>query len=290
VRFADSRAVHALVTATAREAVAGRRWLGEGRAPVPGAPQERVREPASAGDWLFARPANVRLDAAPDASDAADARPADGARDEGPLRPPARPVRFGELRVLGQLLGTYLLLESKEGLLLVDQHAAHERVLYEGLRAAWLASGVPRQPLLLPETLELEAATLAAMVEHAALIETLGYETEPFGERALLVRAVPALIAERDPLGALRGLGDELRSAGDGAPAAGSRLLDPADRYFASLACHSARRAGEVLPTGELRALADALDAIPWAPTCPHGRPVAVPISEAEIARRFGRT
>jgi DNA mismatch repair protein MutL len=290
VRFADSRAVHALVTATAREAVAGRRWLGEGRAPVPGAPPERVREPASAGDWLFARPANVRLDAAPDASDAADARPADGARDEGPLRPPARPVRFGELRVLGQLLGTYLLLESKEGLLLVDQHAAHERVLYEGLRAAWLASGVPRQPLLLPETLELEAATLAAMVEHAALIETLGYETEPFGERALLVRAVPALIAERDPLGALRGLGDELRSAGDGAPAAGSRLLDPADRYFASLACHSARRAGEVLPTGELRALADALDAIPWAPTCPHGRPVAVPISEAEIARRFGRT
>jgi DNA mismatch repair protein MutL len=128
------------------------------------------------------------------------------------------------------------------------------------------------------------------MVENATLIERLGYETEAFGERELLVRAVPALIAERDPLGALRGLGDQLRTAGEGTPEAGSRLLDPADRHFASLACHSARRAGEVLPADEQRALADALDAIPWAPTCPHGRPVAVPISEAEIARRFGRT
>jgi DNA mismatch repair protein MutL len=292
VRFADSRAVHALVTATAREAVAGRRWLGEGGTHAPDAgrfvapvrPSERVREPGSAGDWLFARRATeggeeLRERGAP-GPDAAPTAPTSA----------SRPVRFGELRVLGQLLGTYLLLESKEGLLLVDQHAAHERVLYEGLRAAWLESGVPRQPLLLPETLELEEATLAAMVENAPLIERLGYETEAFGERELLVRAVPALIAERDPLGALRGLGDQLRSAGEGTPDAGSRLLDPADRHFASMACHSARRAGEVLPADEQRALVDALDAIPWAPTCPHGRPVAVPISEAEIARRFGRT
>jgi DNA mismatch repair protein MutL len=71
---------------------------------------------------------------------------------------------------------------------------------------------------------------------------------------------------------------------------AGSRWLDAADRLFASLACHSARRAGEVLPIAEQRALADALDAIPWAPTCPHGRPVAVPIAASEIARRFGRS
>ncbi len=280
VRFADSRAVHALVTATARDAVAGRRWLATGATgPSESVPPARVHEAPSPGDWLFAR-------STPDASVA---EPASGpvlAADDAPTRP----VRFGELRVLGQLLGTYLLLEAKEGLLLVDQHAAHERVLYEGLRAAWLASGVPRQPLLLPETLELEEAAIAALVGNAALIEGLGYEIEAFGERALLVRAVPALIAERDPLGALRGLADQLRSAGEGVPAAGSRLLDPADRHFASLACHSARRAGEVLPADEQQALVDALDAIPWAPTCPHGRPVAVPIPETEIARRFGRT
>jgi DNA mismatch repair protein MutL len=237
----------------------------------------REREPESGpGDWLFA------------------ARPSDAAA-PGLETPPAstvsaRPFRFGELRVLGQLLGTYLLLEAEQGLLLVDQHAAHERVLYEGLRAAWLGAGVARQPLLLPETLELEAPALAALGERALLVEALGYEIEPFGETAVLVRAVPALIAGRDPLGALRSLADQLRAAGEGVPAATSRLLDSADRWFATVACHAARRAGEALRPEEQRALADALDAIPWAPTCPHGRPVAVPISEAEIARRFGRT
>jgi DNA mismatch repair protein MutL len=279
VRFADPRAVHQLVSATAREALAGRRWLGAHGAPPREAAPDRVRERASEagpGDWLFA------------------ARPPPEERALGESAPagiaPARPFRFGELRVLGQLLGTYLLLESKEGLLLVDQHAAHERVLYEGLRAAWLGEGVPRQPLLLPETLELEAPALSALAARSALVETLGFEVEPFGETALLVRAVPALIGGRDPLGALRGLADQLRSAGEGVPEAGSRLLDSADRWFASVACHSARRAGESLRPEEQRALADALDAIPWAPTCPHGRPVAVPISEAEIARRFGRS
>jgi DNA mismatch repair protein MutL len=290
VRFADPRAVHHLVSATVREALGSRSWLGAraapaaiGAAPHRAAPAweaapDRVREGAPAdgpGDWLFAaRP--TRTEARPDDAPASGGVP--------------RPFRFGELRVLGQLLGTYLLLETKEGLLLVDQHAAHERVLYEGLRAAWLAEGVPRQPLLLPETLELEVPALAALVGCDALVETLGFEVEPFGETAVLVRAVPALIAGRDPLGALRGLADQLRSAGEGAPAPASRLLDSADRWFASVACHSARRAGELLRPEEQRALADALDAIPWAPTCPHGRPVAVPISETEIARRFGRT
>jgi DNA mismatch repair protein MutL len=95
----------------------------------------------------------------------------------------------------------------------------------------------------------------------------------------------------------LRGLADELASgalAQSGAdPSAGEgasvRLLEAADKLFASLACHGARRAGDVLPPGEQRALLDALDAIPWAPTCPHGRPVAIPLSLAEIERRFGR-
>ncbi len=278
VRFADPRAVHQLVTATLREAVAKRAWLGVS-APAPASHSDRVREGAPAsgvGDWLFAPGASAppRSEPEPGLSPAAS----------------ARPFRFGELRVLGQLLGTYLLLETKEGLLLIDQHAAHERVLYESLRAAWLADGVARQPLLLAETLELEAAALAALSGQAPLVEGLGYEVEAFGETALVVRAVPALIADRDPLGGLRSLAEQLLEAREGVPRAGSRLLDSADRWFASMACHSARRAGEVLRPEEQRAIADALDAIPWAPTCPHGRPVAVPIPQSEIARRFGRT
>jgi len=193
--------------------------------------------------------------------------------------------------VLGQLLGTYLLLEAKDGLLLVDQHAAHERVLYESLRAAWLGAGVPRQALLVAQTLELEPAALAALAERSELTLALGYEVEPFGAAAVVVRAIPALLVDRDPLGGLRSLAEQLREEGEGdaVSRAGSRWLDAADRLFASMACHSARRAGEMLRAEELRALADALDAIPWAPTCPHGRPVAVPVSASEIARRFGR-
>jgi DNA mismatch repair protein MutL len=282
VRFADPRSIHRLVTATVGELLAKRGWLGAVTpAPAPearGPFAERVAEPAAdaANDWLFA---------------ARPMREPEAGAGTAPL-PAARPFRFAELRVLGQLLGTYLLLEAKDGLLLVDQHAAHERVLYEGLRAAWLGAGVPRQGLLVPETLELEPAALAALSEHGALALGLGFEVEPFGAGAVAVRAVPALLAERDPLGALRGLADQLREQGRDAalPRSGTRWLDAADRLFASLACHSARRAGEALRPEEQRALVDTLDAIPWAPTCPHGRPVAVPISGTEIARRFGRS
>jgi DNA mismatch repair protein MutL len=203
--------------------------------------------------------------------------------------------RFGDLRVLGQLLGSYLLLEEKAGLLLVDQHAAHERVLYERLRAAWLAGGIERQLLLVPATVELEAASRAALEAAGEALDRLGFEAEPFGADAVLVRAVPALLADEDPAALVRGLAEELRSgalaAAEGLPAgaASVRLVEAADRVFASLACHAARRAGDVLPPAEQRALIGALDAIPWAPTCPHGRPVAVPIALAEIERRFGR-
>jgi DNA mismatch repair protein MutL len=273
VRFADPRAVHRLVAAVVGEALSRRAWLGAGAA---AAPVERVAEAppwsARGGDWLFAAPrAPVPL-----------------GEGEAPL-PASRPFRFGELRVLGQLHGTYLLLEAKEGLLLVDQHAAHERVLYESLRAAWREAGVPRQALLVPETLELEPTAQAALVERSEDVSALGYEVEPFGAGAVVVRAVPALLAERDPLGGLRGLAEQLAEGELALPRAGSRWLDAADRLFASLACHAARRAGDALAPAEQRALADALDAIPWAPTCPHGRPVAVPIAAAEIARRFGR-
>jgi DNA mismatch repair protein MutL len=285
VRFADPRAVHRLVTATVADAVSRRGWLAppEPQRGTGGfAPHERVAEAAERGpgDWLFAA---RRAEAPPGIAGAAPAPTA---------LPASRPFRFGELRLLGQLHGTYLLLEGKDGLLLVDQHAAHERVLYESLRAAWLDAGVPRQPLLVPETLELEPASLAALVEEGGEVAALGYEVEAFGANAVVVRAVPALLAERDPLGGLRSLAEQLRAGPGGSASlrAGTRWLDAADRLFASLACHAARRAGEVLAPPEQRALADALDAIPWAPTCPHGRPVAVPIATSEIARRFGRS
>jgi DNA mismatch repair protein MutL len=209
----------------------------------------------------------------------------------------AEPLHFGSLRRVGQLLASYLLVEGKRGLILVDQHAAHERVLYEQLRAEWLANGVSSQPLLLPETVEVDALALAALLEAAELCGRLGFDLAAFGDRAVLVRAIPSLLAGRDPAALVRGLAEELRSGergGEGAAATDAlpsdvRLVAAADRVFATLACHSARRFGEHLDAAEQQAILSGLDDIPWAPTCPHGRPVAVAMDIAEIERRFSR-
>jgi DNA mismatch repair protein MutL len=288
VRFADPQALHRLVRAGVRDAVAERRWIGAappGAAPTGASPR---REPYAGGppaggghttSFAFAQ-----------------AEPGFGFAGVGSglatgVEPAGGRVRLGDLRLLGQLLGTYLVLESKEGLLLVDQHAAHERVLYERLRAEWIERGVESQGLLAPLTVSLSAPALAALEDVAAGVARLGFDLEPFGGDAVAVRAVPALLGERDPAGLVRGLADELVAAGPAADALrrGARSLEAAERVFASLACHSARRKGEVLDAREQRALLDGVDAIPWAPTCPHGRPVAVPLALAEIERRFGR-
>ncbi len=303
VRFADPQAVHQLVRRTVRDAIEGRSYLAgrpaagpgervaESPGPaftpldsgprIPGDPATSTGERTGAGDWLFS--------ARPGADGASDDRHAEAGIEPSDDR--SRPIRFADLRLLGQLLGTYLLAEDKEGLLLIDQHAAHERVLYERLRAAWLTGGVERQGLLTPAVVELEASALEALLADEERLVRLGFEVEAFGDTSVAVRAVPALLAERDPIGLLRGLAEELQQAAAmGAELeTGTRVLDAADRLFATLACHSARRAGDVLPEGEQRALLDALDAIPWAPTCPHGRPVATPMGLPEIERRFAR-
>jgi DNA mismatch repair protein MutL len=295
VRFADPRSVHRLVATALEAALARRAWLGSAARAGGVAWPARVAEAgpsaapyASRGDWVLAADAR-----APEAEGRPEGTPrAHPAGEAGEGLAAARPFRFADLRLLGQLLGTYLLVEEKRGLLLVDQHAAHERVLYERLRASWLEGQVPQQMLLLPVTAELEPAAAAALGEGAELTARLGFEIEPFGDASVVIRAVPALLADRDPLGLVRSLADELREgAGLGAGGRGrSRMLDAADRLFATMACHAARRAGDVLDPREQRALLDALDAIPWAPTCPHGRPVAVPFALSEIERRFGRS
>jgi DNA mismatch repair protein MutL len=265
VRFADPQAVHRLVRHAVREAIAERRWIGAPPAAEPGVLRDRdpaVAAEPGAGDWIFAR-----------SGDAAGSVPEERGLGLAPEPAPVgaeAPVRFGELRLLGQLLATYLVLESKDRLLLVDQHAAHERVLYERLRADWRGGAVESQGLLAPLPVRLEPGPLRAVLEAGEALRSLGFEAEPFGEDTLVVRGVPALLAA-EALGT------------------GRRSLEAAERVFASLACHSARRKGEALEPREQQALLDALDAIPWAPTCPHGRPVAVPFDLAEIERRFGR-
>jgi DNA mismatch repair protein MutL len=295
VRFEDPQWIHRLVRRAVRAAIAERRWIGA----HPGAPDSPQADTTIAsrerqGDATAAAEGGAVT--IPRVEDLRSEGPADGdwifaARDgEEPTLAEPR-LRLGELRLLGQILATYLVLETKQGLLLVDQHAAHERVLYERLRAEWRERGVERQGLLVPAAVQLEPMALAALGDCAEGVERLGFDLEPFGEGTVAVRAVPALLTDRDPASLVRNLGEELAAAGPAADALrrGSHALEAADAIFAALACHGARRKGEVLDPREQRALIDALDAIPWAPSCPHGRPVAVPFELAEIERRFRR-
>jgi DNA mismatch repair protein MutL len=284
VRFADPQAVHQLVRHALRNSVQGRDYLPQAPATtlaggysafIP-ARGDRIAEPTTS-DWVFAAQERAGEDEA-----SAHGTPA-------PLQ--ASRVRFSEYRLLGQLLATYLVLEGKDALLLIDQHAAHERVLYERLRARWLEGGVERQPLLLPVSVELDLARVGALIEHNSFVEAMGFEIEAFGEDAVMVRALPALLAGREPDELVRSLADEICESNElGAQLEpGSRVMEGIDKIFASLACHAARRKGDVLNVEEQKALLSALDEIPWAPTCPHGRTVAVPMEVPEIERRFAR-
>ena len=270
--------------------------------------RERVSD-----DWIFAgshRP--------PDAADAARAAgaaaaptdalfPAPAASPDRVAESPATPdeirpgrggttappvASFGSLRLLGQLRASYLLAEAEEGLLVVDQHAAHERVLYERLRSYWLASGVARQGLLTPLTVSLPPRAVAALEEEAEVVARLGFEIETFGEGAVLVRAIPAEMAGQNAaelVGELAAALEEVERGGRSDEGA-TRWLPVLDRLFATLACHSARRFGDRLPEAEQRAILEGLDAIPWAPTCPHGRPVAILLHAEDLERRFRRS
>lgn len=299
VRFANPQAVHQLVRHAIREAMEGRGFLAErsdsrrfggqgsdrrGWAPVaPNSPAGGVGE----GDWLFARDrAGPGGELGVEAASNAGGREILGAGGSAEGR-----IDFGSMRLLGQLQARYLVLEAESGLLLVDQHAAHERILYERLRGAWLEHKVERQGLLVPETLDIGSAAVAVLTDASKWIAALGFDVEAFGESAVVIRAIPALLSGNDPRRLVSDLVDELGQV-DVAPdpdASQTRLLAGADRLFATLACHSARRFGDHLPEDEQRAILRGLDAIAWAPTCPHGRPVAAHFGLGELDARFGR-
>ena len=186
---------------------------------------------------------------------------------------------------LGQVFDTYVLAVAGDGsLVLVDQHAAHERLTHEALRAQHAAGGVRRQPLLLPAVVELPAAACATLLDAAASLTALGLEIESFGAGAVLVRALPAALGAPDPGPLLRDIADELEETGE-ATALEVRI----DAVLARLACHGSIRAGRRLQPAEMDALLRQMEATPRAGTCSHGRPTVLKLTRAEIERLFGR-
>jgi DNA mismatch repair protein MutL len=201
-----------------------------------------------------------------------------------PAPPRAGAGFFGSLAYVGQLDRTYLLCEAPGELVLIDQHAAHERIAYQRLREAHRQSGPRTQRLLFPRMLELEPAQAAAAVEHRTTLEAIGFDAEPFGGASFALRASPVELREDEVVPTLLELLTELAET-DASRAAADRV----DHMLATIACHSVVRAGDVLSAAEAEALLQAMDGVDFRANCPHGRPVLLRIGVAEIARRFGR-
>jgi DNA mismatch repair protein MutL len=201
-------------------------------------------------------------------------------QDELGPEPAGQSQWLAELRILGQAGGTYIIAEGSAGIYLVDQHAAHERVLFEQLHVAW-EGRQERQALLEPAVVDLPPRVGEVARDHLDALAAAGFEVEPFGEGALLVRAVPAALAARDPLAVLS---QALASLADEAPPADWR-----ERLAILFACHSATRAGDRLTQEEMGALLDQLGEAELCQACSHGRPTAILLTHHQLAREFGR-
>ncbi len=191
--------------------------------------------------------------------------------------------RLPPLRVVGQLGATYVVAEGPEGMYLIDQHAAHERVLFERLLAERERADVASQALLEPQPVELAPEAAGLLEEHLGALASLGFQAEPFGGATLLVRALPVLVAQETPREVLEDVAAAIE-AGD-APLAG-RVEEAVAR---SVCKRAAVKAGQVMAPAEMEELIRALERCASPRTCPHGRPTMIHLSVEQLAREFGR-
>jgi DNA mismatch repair protein MutL len=292
VRFARAQEVYAAVRHVVGAAIARAPWLRTTddrpmrtftqppRFEAAGTESERpVR--AGAGALALARSAQSALPLR--VRDAADDPGAPSAALDG-APPWQRQPFFAGLNYVGQVHRTYLVCEAADELILIDQHAAHERVAYARLRAAHARRSMPRQQLLFPIPIDVGEAAAAALETDDGL-GGLGFEVERQGPGAILLRAVPEPLKDADPKPLIREL---LTDLADGTPLREGEL-DRVDHLLATIACHSVVRAGDVLGRPEALALLNQLDAVDLRSHCPHGRPVLLRLPLGEIERRFGR-
>jgi DNA mismatch repair protein MutL len=290
VRFRDAGAIHQFVrhaveralATTAREqpAVSAAEKLGLAAARTPPLGAEHIgASPVPAAARLQA---GLMLGAAEPSSFYARLF---GSRETDPGQPALPPT--GDDHPLGfalaQLHGIYILAQNRDGLVLVDMHAAHERVVYERLKAT-LRERIPVQPLLVPSAFAAEALDVATAEEHAGTLAQLGFEIAPLGPSTLAVRGVPAPLAEADPAALARAVLHDIREFG------GSEVLAAhAEEILATMACHTAVRANRMLTRDEMDALLREMEATERAGQCNHGRPTWYQLSLADLDRLFMR-
>jgi DNA mismatch repair protein MutL len=264
VRFRDERPVFSAVQKAVRRAVLE-------QAPVPAVEEVRPGyrgSPGPAGTLFRPQPAASPEPGRP-------VYPVDTGEQPTPLQ------SLPALRLVGQVSGTYIVAEGPEGMYIIDQHAAHERILFEQIREQRLASRVDVQGLLEPATLEISPGQDEVLRDRYTDLAEFGFSIEPFGERSYLVRSVPVLLHDRDWPAALRELLDSLAAEKGG---------DWRETLAISFACHGAIRAGQVLTDEEMRELLRQLEKTSAPNTCPHGRPTIIRLSNSQLEREFRRT
>ena len=291
VRFRDASAIRGFIVSALRDALstgdrrsaqapdgaAMGRWMREGDAPDPAPVFGRwndgpVRVAEAAQGWAGPPSEAGVLDA-----------PQGRAEQAAPLPEEARDWPLGMAR--GQIAETYIVAEAADGLVLVDQHAAHERLVLERLRAAGAGEATARaQALLLPEVVELEEVDCDRLEDAAPKLAELGLAVERFGPSAMLVRSMPHALAGGDPHKLLADIADDIAAHGD------PLLLGEAlDLVLGTMACHHSVRAGRVLSVAEMNALLREMEATPRSGQCNHGRPTWVKLSMGDVEKLFGR-
>lgn len=190
---------------------------------------------------------------------------------------------YGKLRFASQMNATFLVCEGEDGLYVLDQHAAAERVTFDRLRRAHAARAMPMQRLLVPEVVDLPPLDVAALEENAEAVAALGVEVRAVGDSAVAVHAVPALLTRREPARVVKDLVAEISRT------TGRAFGGAVDLVLATMACHGSIRAGDAVSPEEARALLTALDEVDFAGHCPHGRPIVMRMGWSELERRVGR-
>ncbi|MEM6539485.1 MAG: DNA mismatch repair protein MutL, partial [Pseudomonadota bacterium] len=203
-------------------------------------------------------------------------------RIEEPISAPTQDFPLGAARA--QLHETYVIAQTDDGIVIVDQHAAHERLVYEDMKRQMAQGGVKRQALLIPDIVELTEDETARILERSEELADLGLEIEPFGSGAICVRATPALFGEMDVAGLIRDLADDFAEYD-----AGLALKERFEDVMGNMACRGSVRAGRRLNGEEMNALLRQMEATPHSGQCNHGRPTYVELKLADIERLFGR-
>ena len=210
--------------------------------------------------------------------------PAPMGRAEPAWAPPPETIAYPLGVARGQVAKTYIVAEAEDGLVIVDQHAAHERLVLERMKKAMAGGAVSRQALLLPEVVELDESACDRLEARIAELAEFGLELERFGPAAMLVRATPALLGAGDVKGLIADLADEL-AAFDQALS----LKEKLDHVAATMACHGSVRAGRVMSVAEMNALLREMEVTPHSGQCNHGRPTWVKLANGDIEKLFGR-